>query len=66
MGLIIDVNDHLSVELRRESFIVHDDALVQEAPEFGYERVYGLIALLAAVEQSERFQRWLAKREGRR
>ena len=68
MGVVYETsNAHLDYELRRDSFIVHDDELIheQEAPEFGYERVYGLIALLQAVEASERFQRWLAKRENR-
>jgi hypothetical protein len=65
MGVIYETtNAHLEYELRRESFIIHDDELPTPfPPEFGYERVYGLIALLQRVEESERFQRWLARRE---
>lgn len=67
MGVIYETtNKHLEYELRRTSFIVHDDErATPEAPEFGYERVYGLIALLQLIEQSECFQRWLAKAERR-
>lgn len=67
MGVIYETtNKHLEYELRRTSFIIHDDErAAPEAPEFGYERVYGLIALLQLVEQSDRFQCWLKKAERR-
>jgi hypothetical protein len=64
MGFIIDVNDHLSVEVRRTSFMIHDDELqATESPEFGYNRVFPLIAALEHVKNSERFQAWLKKEE---
>lgn len=66
MGVIVETkNPHLEFEMRRESFIIHDDELIQESPEFGYERVFGLQALIAQVIQHPRFIAWLKKKEGR-
>ena len=67
MGLIITINDHLDVELRRESFCIHDDESPADlpSPEFGYERVFPLKAALGAIEKEPRFVEWLQKREGR-
>ena len=68
MGVIIEINEHLEVELRRTSFIIHDDARDDRdiAPEFGYERAFPMKALVEAVLQHPRFVSWLKKRERRR
>lgn len=66
MGVILETsNPHLSIELRRESFFIHDDELTTESPEFGYERVFGLQGILEQILEHPRFIRWLNKREGR-
>lgn len=65
MGVIVETaNPHLEIEFRRESFIIHDDELIQESPEYGYERVFGLQALIAQVIQHPRFTAWLRQKEG--
>lgn len=67
MSVIIEINDHLEVELRCESFIIHDDERdkLDIAPEFGYERAFPMKALVETVLQHPRFVLWLKKREHR-
>lgn len=66
MGHIIEINDHLDIELRRESFRIYDDELPTESPEFGYERVFPLEHAIAEVKKHPRFVEWLREKEGRR
>ena len=69
MGEILDCgNEHIEVEVRRESFIIHDDARDSRdvAPEFGYERVYALQALIQQIIEHPRFVAWREKKERQR
>lgn len=63
MGFIITINAHLDVEIRKESFIIHDDELPIESPEFRFERVFPFQAAIQQIIESPRFQRWLEEKE---
>lgn len=62
MGYIIDINDDVFVELRRESFRLGGPHFNEE---FHYRNLYPLLAALVEAEKSERFQSWLTKEEAK-
>lgn len=60
MGSIIEVDKSLSVEVKRNTFILID-SISEDTFEFEYSQVAAVSRALSVVKESNFYQRWLQR-----